>query len=73
MSKVMVEMEEEQIDAIVLSELSWHFKQFKSDLEIRERGEGMSIFDSDPVKDVLYIQEYITAFKLVLDYYGGGQ
>jgi hypothetical protein len=71
MSKVMVEMQEEQIDAIVLGELSWHFKQFKSDLELRERGEGMSIFDNNPKADAIYIKEYIEAFGLVLDYFGG--
>jgi len=31
----------------------------------------MSIFDNDPKADVVYLNEYIEAFKLVFEYHGG--
>ena len=71
MSKITFELEDEQVDAIVIQELKWAIDSFEKDLEFRSEGVGLSIFDSDPVKDVAYIQEYISAFKLVLDWYGG--
>ena len=71
MSKMMIEMEEEQVDAIMIGELKWHIETFRKDLERREKGGGLSIFDNDPKADVVYLNEYIEAFGLVLDYYGG--
>lgn len=71
MTKIMIEMEPEQVDAIMVSELKWHIESFGKDLKRREKGEGLSIFDDDPKADVVYLNEYIEAFGLVLDYYGG--
>ena len=71
MSKITFEMEDEQVDAIIIHELKSAIDSFEKDLEFRSEGLGLAIFDNDPVKDVSYIQEYISAFKLVLDYYGG--
>lgn len=71
MSKIMIQMEDEQIDAIVVQEIKNCIEGFKRDLELRPDGKGLAIFDNDPVKDVLYIQEHISAFKLVVKYYGG--
>jgi hypothetical protein len=71
MAKVTFELEDEQVDAIVIQELKWAIIRFEEDLEMRSEGQGLAVFDNDPVKDVAYIQEYISAFKLVLDWYGG--
>lgn len=71
MAKVMIEMESEQVDAIMIGELKWHIETFRKDLERREKGEGAFIFDNDPKADVVYLNEYIEAFKLVFEYYGG--
>lgn len=71
MSKVMIEMEDEQVDSIVVQEIKNCIKGFERDLELRTDGKGLAIFDNDPVKDVLYIQEHISAFKLVVKCYGG--
>lgn len=71
MSKVTFELEDEQVDAIIIAELKWAINSFEKDLDFRSEGLGLAIFDNDPVKDVSYIQEYISAFKLILDYYGG--
>lgn len=70
MSKIMIQMEDEQIDAIVVQEIKNCIKGFERDLELRKDGKGLSIFDNDPVVDVMYIQKYIDAFRLVADYYG---
>lgn len=71
MSKITFELEDEQVDAIVIQELKSAIAGYEENLEERSNGTGLMIFDSDPVKDVIYIQEYISAFKLVLDWYGG--
>lgn len=70
MSKIMIQMEDEQIDAIVVQEIKNSIKGFERDLELRTDGKGLAIFDNDPVVDVVYIQKYIDAFRLVLEYYG---
>ena len=76
MSKVMIEMESEQIVAIMIGELKCHIETFRKDLgqdlERREKGVGTSIFDNDPYADLdAYLNARIEAFSLVLDYYGG--
>ena len=70
MRKVMIEMEHEQVDAIIVQELKSEIEAFESSVEARAEGGGMAIFDSDPLKDVEYILEHIRAFKTVLKYYG---
>ena len=71
MNKAKITLEDEQIDSIVVQELKWAIDRYEEDLKNRSEGQGPGVFDSDPVKDVAYIQEYISAFKLVLDWYGG--
>lgn len=71
MAKVTIELEDEQIDAIILKELKWGIDKMEEDLEHRANGVGMCVFDNDPVKDIQYINQYISAFKLIYDYYGG--
>jgi len=71
MAKVTFELEDEQVDAIIIQELKGAINRLEEDLEMRSDGRGLAVFDNDPVKDVIYIQEYISAFKLVLDWYGG--
>mgnify|MGYP000241490826 CR=1 FL=1 len=71
MSKVMLEMEFEQIAAIMISELKRQIETFRKDLERREKAEGVCI-DNDPYADLdAYLNAHIEAFSLVLDYYGG--
>lgn len=71
MNEVTITLEDEQIDSIVIQGLKWSIERFETDLDHRSEGGGLAIFDSDPVKDVAYIQEHISAFKLVLDWYAG--
>lgn len=70
MNKIMIEMVDEQIDAIVVQEIKNCIKGFERDLKLRKKGKGLAIFDNDPVVDVMYIQKYIDAFRLVLEYHG---
>jgi len=71
MSKVKIEMEDEQVDAIIIGELQNQINWFEWDLEQRSKGEGLAFFDNDPEKDVEYIEEYLRAFEMVLSYYDG--
>jgi hypothetical protein len=70
MNKIMIEMEDEQVDAIVVQELKNALDGFERSIEERSNGEGLAFFDHDPAVDVMYIQKYIDAFRLAVDYYG---
>lgn len=70
MSKVMIEMEDEQVDAIVIQELKIALAGFEQGIEERSNGEGLAFFDHDPIKDVDYLLDYVRAFKTALEYYG---
>jgi phosphoserine aminotransferase len=69
--KVTFEMEDEQVDAILVSQLKQTIEGLEESLEQRANGVGISIFDSDPIEDIQYLNQYISAFKLALDWYGG--
>ena len=69
--KVTFEMVDEQVDAIMLQELKQTIETFEDDLYDRENGDGLCIFDTDPIKDIQIINEHLSAFKLIYDYYGG--
>jgi hypothetical protein len=71
MSKIMIEMDPEQVDAIIIQELNQAIDLFEQSMELRTRAGGLAVFDNDPIKDVIYIQEHISAIKLVVKYYGG--
>lgn len=70
MQKVMVELEDEQVDAIVIQELKNAIVSFEQSIEERSNGEGLAWYDSDPVKDVNYLVDQVRAFMTVLEYYG---
>ena len=70
MQKVMIELEDEQVDAIVIQELKNAIASFEQSIEERSNGEGLAWYDSDPVKDVNYLVEQVRAFTTVLEYFG---
>lgn len=70
MQKVMIELEDEQVDAIVIQELKNAIESFEQSIEERSNGESLAFFDSDPIKDVNYLVEHVRAFTTVLEYYG---
>ena len=65
-----LKVEHDQVDQLLSRALRIDLKEFEKDLLLRSDGEGLPIFDDDPVKDVLYIQEHIAAIKLILEFYG---
>lgn len=69
--KMTFELEDEQVDAILVQQLKQTIEGLEESLEERANGVGISVFDSDPIKDIQYLNEYISAFKLALDWYGG--
>jgi len=70
MQKVMIELEDEQVDAIVIQELKNAIASFEQSIEERSNGEGLAWYDSDPVKDVNYLVDHVRAFTTVLEYFG---
>jgi hypothetical protein len=63
--KVSIELEEEQITAIVLKELEQSKKWLTQDLK-----DSVGVFSMDPDQDRKEIQRHLDAFKLLLKYYG---
>ena len=70
MQKVMIELEDEQVDAIVIQELKNAIASFEQSIEERSNGEGLAWYDSDPGKGVNYLVEQVRAFTTVLEYFG---
>ena len=60
-----IKLEHEQVDAIMVQELTRQIDDF----EANKNPPGMVIFDDDPEKDRVIIQEYIDAMRLVSQWY----
>ena len=70
-TKVMVEMEWEQIDAIVVQELKGIHTNLTNDLNKLDNDESrLAVFDHDEIKERALLKEHIAACKLLLAYYG---
>lgn len=70
MSVTTIELEPEQTDAIVISELSYHVKSLREDFRMRQNGEiRYGIFDNEIETDLFKIDEAIKAFNTVLNYF----
>lgn len=67
MAKYKIEVEWDQIDSIMQSELKCALDQFKVDLITEDR---MAIFDTDREVDNQMIQKHIESIELLLEYYG---
>ena len=65
-----IEMTYDQVDAIVIKELTTLLQGFKNDRKQRKNDEGMAIFDTDKKKDLKKMKEHIKAVELILSYYG---
>lgn len=68
---ITIELDSDQTDEIIRTEMRFMIECFERDLEERRQGKGIGIFDSDPEQDVMYIIKQIEAFELVLDWCGG--
>lgn len=67
-----VELEPEQVDAIIEKELRCALEDFKNSLDLRRAGqETLGIFDNDVEADCDIIEDHISAFEMILKYYAG--
>lgn len=72
--KHVIEMEPEQVDAIVVAELKSSIDSLEQDLERNQdipEDDYLGVFDNDKNLDAARIVEHIEALKLVLSYYSG--
>ena len=65
-----IKMTYDQVDAIVINELTTTLQGLKNDREQRKNDEGMAIFDTDKKADLKKLKEHINAVELILEYYG---
>jgi len=67
-----IELEPEQLDAIVVGELESTLVDFKEMLDARRTGEEtIGIFWHDVEADCDTIEDHISAFEMILKYYKG--
>lgn len=69
--KVEFDLDWELADIIVSKNLSYLLDTLETDLDCRENGHGMAIFDTDKKKDIKILKKHIKAMKLILKYYTG--
>lgn len=70
--KTVIELEPEQIDAIVVQELTWALESFNHLLDSRRTGEEeFGVFVNDVEADCDLIEDHISAVETVLRYYKG--
>jgi hypothetical protein len=70
MSATTIELEPEQTDAIVVSELKEAVKSLQEDFRMRQNGElSYGIFHNEIETDLFKLEEAIKAFNTVLDYF----
>ena len=65
-----IQMTYDQVDAIIIKELTTTLQGLKDDREQRKNDEGMAIFDTDKKIDLYKLKEHINAVELILEYYG---
>lgn len=69
-----IEMEPEQVDAIIVAELKSNIDSLERDLENIDSypdDDYLGVFDHNKDKDAMLIVQHIEALKLILSYYSG--
>ena len=68
-----IELEPEQIDAIIIGELRSNIDSLERNLESTQDADDdyLGVFDHDPNKDADMIVQHIEALKMIVKYYGG--
>jgi hypothetical protein len=69
--KTTIELEGDQIDAIIKQELSLMVSTLESDLNTVKESDQGYIFSKDKKEDIAEIKKHIKSFKRVIKYYGG--
>lgn len=66
-----IEMTDEQVDYIIVSQLRDSRERFLEDIESTKNGRHANIFFyGEPEKDIAEIQQHIDAITLLLSWYG---
>jgi len=68
----LITLDADQVDDLITKEMQFMIESFGRDIVNRRNGDtnSLGVFDSDPTEDIIYMQEHIEAFRLVLDWYG---
>ena len=68
-----IELEPEQIDAIVIGELKGNIDSLERNLEHTQdaNDDYLGVFDNDPNKDADLLVQHIEAMKMIIKFYGG--
>ena len=68
--KFSVSISHDDADLITVKNLRCMYDQFSSDLEDRQKGEGMGIFSIDQEDDCKFIKKHMKALRMILRYCG---
>jgi len=66
---VMVSLYPDQVDEIICKQLRLFIQDMEENLDMIEAGRGdeiLTIFDSDPVQEIAYIQDHIESAKMII-------
>ena len=70
---VMISLYPDQVDEIICKQLRLFIEDMEQNLDMIQAGRGdqiITIFDSDPVQEIAYIQDHIESAKMIIDWYG---
>ena len=70
---VMISLYPDQVDEIVCKQLRLFIKDMEENLDMIEAGRDdqiLTIFDSDPVQEIAYIQDHIESARMMIEWYG---
>jgi len=70
---VMISLYPDQVDEIICRQLRLFIKDMEENLDMIEAGRDdqiLTIFDSDPVQEIAYIQDHIESAKMIIEWYG---
>mgnify|MGYP000542192545 FL=1 len=70
---VMISLYPDQVDEIICKQLRLFIKDMEENLDMIEAGRDdqiLTIFDSDPVQEIAYIQDHIESAKMIIEWYG---
>ena len=70
---VMISLYPDQVDEIICKQLRLFIKDMEENLDMIEAGRDdqiLTIFDSDPVQEIAYIQDHIESARMMIEWYG---
>lgn len=70
---VMISLYPDQVDEIICKQLRLFIEDMEQNLDMIQAGRGdqiLTIFDSDPVQEIAYIQDHIESAKMIIEWYG---